>query len=153
MALGSGAAYAGFLLVSDRLLAKVDALVLSALVITGAAVTTTIVATAAGESPATVSGPALGWIVAIALVSTVFAVTAGYAGIERVGPTTASILFTVEPPVTVGLAALVFGESLASGQLAGGALVVSAVLLLTVRRRARSRRPAGAIGAAEPAPG
>ena len=154
MALGSGAAYACFLLVSDRLLGRLDPLVLSALVTTGAGVTTTAAAVATGHSPATLSAGALGWIVAIALISTVFAVGTGYAGIKRVGPTTASILFTVEPPVTVALAAIVFGETLAGVQLLGGALVLSAVVLLTVRRSlARERAPARPIAAVEAAAG
>jgi drug/metabolite transporter (DMT)-like permease len=58
-----------------------------------------------------------------------------FAGLDRVGPTTASILSTVEPVVTVLLAFLVFGETLAAVQLAGGALVVAAVLALAVRVR------------------
>jgi drug/metabolite transporter (DMT)-like permease len=47
-----------------------------------------------------------------------------------VGPTVASILSTVEPVVTVGLAFLAFGEVLSPGQLLGGALVLGSVLLL-----------------------
>jgi drug/metabolite transporter (DMT)-like permease len=149
MALGSGAAYACFLLVSDRLLGRLHPLMLSALVTTGAGVVCTIAATAAGSAPVTLSAPALGWIVALALISTVLAVSTAYAGLERVGPTTASILFTIEPPVTVALAAVVFGETLAGVQLLGGALVLSAVVLLAARRGEREPRATRAIAAAE----
>jgi drug/metabolite transporter (DMT)-like permease len=135
--------------VSDRLLGRLHPLALSALVTTGAGIMCTIAATAAGHSPATLSAPALGWIVAIALVSTVLGLVTAYAGLKRVGPTTASILFTVEPPVTVALAAVVFGETLAGLQLLGGALVLSAVVLLAARRGERKPRPARAIAAAE----
>ena len=55
----------------------------------------------------------------------------------RVGPTTASILATVEPLVTVVLAFLVFGETLGPVQLVGGALVLAAVLVLNLRRPRR----------------
>ena len=58
------------------------------------------------------------------------AILAFFAGLARVGPTTASILSTLEPVVTVALAALVFGESLGAVQLAGGALVLAAVVVL-----------------------
>jgi hypothetical protein len=44
-------------------------------------------------------------------------------------PTTTSILATVEPLVTVRLAFVVFGETLGTVQLAGGALVLAAVLV------------------------
>jgi drug/metabolite transporter (DMT)-like permease len=61
-----------------------------------------------------------------------------FAGLERVGPTTASILSTVEPVVTVLLAFVAFGEVLSTPQLLGGALVLGAVLVLhdkAIRRR------------------
>ena len=70
------------------------------------------------------------------------AVSLFFAGLKRVGPTTASILSTVEPVVTVGLAFVVFGELLGALQLLGGALVVGAVLVLA------SYRPRDAMGGA-----
>jgi drug/metabolite transporter (DMT)-like permease len=57
-----------------------------------------------------------------------------------VGPSNASILSTFEPPVTVVLAFLVFGEHLGAVQLAGGALVLSAVVLLQARATGTARR-------------
>ena len=63
-----------------------------------------------------------------------------FAGLRRVGPTTASILSTAEPVTTVVLAFVVFGESLGAVQLVGGALVVGAVFV-------RARRPGGSHGA------
>ena len=83
-----------------------------------------------------------GWLAGIAVVSTVAAVSLFFAGLKRVGPTTASILSTVEPVVTVVLAFLVFGELLGVLQLVGGALVIAAVLVLG------SYRPREAIGGA-----
>jgi drug/metabolite transporter (DMT)-like permease len=51
----------------------------------------------------------------------------------------------VEPLVTVVLAFLVFGERLGPVQIAGGALVLSAVLVLRLRRvRVLGRRAAWA---------
>ena len=63
-------------------------------------------------------------------MSTVGAIGLFFAGLRRVGPTTASILSTVEPLVTVALAFAIFGESLGALQLAGGALVLGAVLMV-----------------------
>ena len=68
-----------------------------------------------------------GWIGAIALVSTVGAILAFFAGLARVGPSAAAILSVFEPVVTVALAAAAFGESLAA--------------VPARRRRARARRP------------
>jgi len=78
---------------------------------------------------------ATGWaaLAAIALVSTVVAILAFFAGLKRVGPSVASVVSTLEPVVTVALAWLLLGESLAPLQFAGGALVLLAAVLLAVR--------------------
>ena len=79
------------------------------------------------------------------MVSTVAAIGLFFAGLRLAGPTTASILATVEPLVTVLLAFLVFGETLGPVQIAGGVLVLSAVLVLRLRPvRAIRRRAAWA---------
>jgi drug/metabolite transporter (DMT)-like permease len=87
---------------------------------------------------------AAGWlaIVTIALVSTVLAITLFFAGLERIGPTRASTLSTLEPVVTVTLAAIVLGETIAPVQLVGGALILTAVIVLA--RAAGELRGAGA---------
>ena len=86
------------------------------------------------------SATGFAWLAGLALVSTVGAVALFFAGLRRVGPTAASILSTLEPVVTVALAFAVFGESLGPAQLAGGALVLLAVLAV----RAPARQPIGA---------
>ena len=70
------------------------------------------------------------WLVTLALVSTVGAIIFFFAGLARLGPSVASILSILEPVVTVGLAAAVFGESLSAGQLLGGLLVLAAVVVV-----------------------
>jgi drug/metabolite transporter (DMT)-like permease len=84
-----------------------------------------------------VSGPRLpatdgGWlaVLAIVLVATVIPIVTFLAGLERVGPTNAAMLSTLEPAVTVLLAAVLLGESLRPVTLVGGSLVLTAVLLL-----------------------
>ena len=89
-----------------------------------------------------------GWLVAVALVSTVGAIILFFAGLARVGPSVASILSVLEPVVTIGLAAAVFGESLSRAQLLGGALVLAAVVVVQwpVRRPPAARPPDGRSG-------
>ena len=74
-----------------------------------------------------------GWIntVGIVLVATVIPVVAFLAGLERIGPTSAAMLSTLEPVVTVLLAAWIFGERLQSIALFGGGLILIAVIMLT----------------------
>src|SRR5215218_2811954 len=94
MGFGAAVAYTAYILTGDRVAAGVSPFALAALVR---------------------GGPELGfgaegfaWIGAIALVSTVGAILAFFAGLARVGPSAASILSTVEPVVTVALAAAAF---------------------------------------------
>ncbi len=130
-ALGLGAAvvYSAYILISDGVTARVGPLALSTLVCTGAATTLTLVGLAGGGLDlGALSTAGLGWIAAIALVSTVGAVGLFFAGLARVGPSTASILSTLEPVVTVVLAFVAFGTTLGPAQLAGGALVLAAAV-------------------------
>ncbi len=74
-----------------------------------------------------------GWLVVagIIFISTVIPVTAFLAGLERIGPTNAAMLSTIEPIVTVFLAAWLFGEVLQPLVLIGGGLILAAVVILT----------------------
>jgi len=145
LALSAAVVYTTYILVSQGVAARVAPQVLSALVCTGAAVSLTVGAALLGQlRPGALSASGWGWLACIALVSTVAAITLFFAGLKRVGPTTASILATVEPVVTVLLAFVVFGERLGALQLVGGALVVSAVPVLNARRRNRALVPATA---------
>jgi drug/metabolite transporter (DMT)-like permease len=134
LGLGAAVVYSTYILVSDGVVGRISPTVLSALVCSGATVTLTAGSTALGQfRPEQVTAVGWGWLAAIAAVSTVLAIGLFFAGLERVGPTTASILAMVEPLVTVMLAFLVFGETLGPVQIVGGALVLSAVLVLQLR--------------------
>jgi drug/metabolite transporter (DMT)-like permease len=138
--------YSTYVLTSAGVAERVGPLLLSALVCTGAATTLTLVGVAGGAvHPGDVSAAGFGWLAGIALVSTVGAISLFFAGLQRVGPTTASILSTAEPLTTVVLAYLAFGESLAPVQLAGGALVLGAVLVLSVPAGRARARPAWSV--------
>jgi drug/metabolite transporter (DMT)-like permease len=142
LGLTAGVVYTGYILVGDRVVAGVPPIPLTTLVCCGA-FTTYAVASAVRGGPSFGFGPAgWGWLVAVALVSTVASILLFFAGLARVGPSVASILSVLEPVVTVGSAAAVFGESLSPVQLAGGALVLAAVLVVqwpSAPRRASSR--------------
>jgi drug/metabolite transporter (DMT)-like permease len=139
LALGSAVAYCAYILVSDVVLQRADPFLLAALVATGATVTFTLAGLASG-SLAPGAGGAQGLVLAaaIALVATVLPITAFFAGMQRVGPSTASIVSTFEPAVTVALAVVVLGEGFGPLQLVGGVLVLAAIVVL--QRRARGAR-------------
>jgi drug/metabolite transporter (DMT)-like permease len=135
VALGIGAAcvYSVYILVSDGIAGRVRPQVLATLVCTGAAVTLLLGSIALGEfHPGGLTVAGWGWLLCLAAVSTVGAISLFFAGLERVGPTMAAILSTVEPLVTVLLAFVVLGERLGAIQLLGGALVLAAVVPATI---------------------
>ncbi len=74
-----------------------------------------------------------GWlaILGIIVVSTIIPVVTFLAGLERIGPTNAAMLSTLEPIVTVLLAAWLFGDKLLPIVMLGGGLILVAVILLT----------------------
>ncbi|MCW3065133.1 MAG: family transporter, partial [Solirubrobacterales bacterium] len=141
LALSAAVVYAVYIPVAHRVTADADPLAMAASVAGGAAVAFTAAGLVSGRLAVGFSAAAWGWVTAMALVSTVVAVAAFLGGLARVGPGRAAILSTVEPPVTVTLAFLVFGESLGLAQLLGGALVLAAVLVLQVRSRGRGPSP------------
>jgi drug/metabolite transporter (DMT)-like permease len=138
LALGAAIAYAAYVLVSDRLLGTTEPLVLATMLCAGAATAFALGGAATGslEPPRASTLLVVG---AIALVATVLPIAAFLGGVHRVGPSRATILGTIEPPVTIALSALVFGERLGVVQLLGAGLVVSGVVILQVRRRPKLR--------------
>jgi drug/metabolite transporter (DMT)-like permease len=135
VALGLGAAlvYSAYILVSDPITRRVRPQLLATLVCTGAAATLLAGSIALGEfRPGELTAAGWGWLLCLAAVSTVTAISLFFAGLERVGPTMAAILSTVEPLVTILLAFVVLGERLGAMQLLGGALVLAAVVPATV---------------------
>jgi len=132
LAAGAAVVYTAYILVGDRTTTDVPPLALAALVCTGAFGTflaATLIRGTTSQLTA-ITGPGWLWLVALALVSTVAAILLFFAGLARVGPSVASILSILEPVVTVTSAALVFGEHLSPLQCLGGAVVLSAVLIV-----------------------
>jgi drug/metabolite transporter (DMT)-like permease len=84
------------------------------------------------------------------LVSSAVPMGALWCGVQRVGAANASIIASVEPAITVTLAALLLGEHLRDVQLLGGGLVVGAVVLLNARRAGAAER-SGSVRSDEPA--
>ncbi|MGH2841382.1 MAG: DMT family transporter [Solirubrobacteraceae bacterium] len=154
LALGAALAYSTYILITDGIVARIDAFLLGALVSTGAAATFVAAGAVSGSLHFTSGGWI--WIVAIALASTVLPISTFVLGLERVGAATAAIVSTVEPVVTVALAVALYGDALGALQLAGGAFVLAGVIALQVSRpgRAASSVPdhgAPALPAAAPA--
>ena len=134
--------YTAYILVGDRLLTGVAPLPLTALVCCGTATTYVVASIVRGGPSLHVGVAGWGWLVTLALVSTVGAILLFFAGLALVGPSVAAILSILEPVITVSLAAVIFGESLTHGQLLGGALVLVAVVVIQWPSAGRGLRSA-----------
>jgi drug/metabolite transporter (DMT)-like permease len=134
-ALAAALVYTVYILASEPVLADTDPLSLAALVCAGGAATYLVAGTVSGTLAFTFDPIGWLWLAGIVGVSTVAAIVLFFAGLARVGPSRASIISTVEPLVTVGLAFAVFGERLGPTQLVGGGLVLASVVLLQTHRR------------------
>lgn len=142
LGLSAAAIYAVYIVVGSRITPRAGSLPSAAVVMVGAAtVYGVLVLVQRPAFPATAGS----WtaVVALAVVSTVLAITTFFAGMERLGAADTSTLSTLEPAVTVALAAVVLGERVNGVQLAGGALILVAVLILARATPPDARRVPG----------
>lgn len=135
LGLAAALIYSVYIVVGARLTPGVPPMATTTIVCAAAAlvyVGVAVVRTSIGVPPR-MPGDAIGWLslFGIALLSTVVAILAFFAGLQRLGAAQASMLSTLEPVVTVVLAALLLGEQIGLAQAVGGGLILAGVLWLT----------------------
>ncbi|WP_334186456.1 DMT family transporter [Noviherbaspirillum sp.] len=128
----AAAVYAVYILIGGRVTRDIQPLAGTLVVMATAAVANGALAVAGGQSLPTGASTWLA-IGAISLFSTVIAVGALLAGIRHIGPAQASIISTLEPVITLCLGALLLGETIGTGQVVGGVMVLGAVVMLARR--------------------
>jgi len=140
MAVAAAAIYSVYIIVGTNVMKHVSVVQSSTVIFASAGFIFGILAAIKG--PHLPTGNA-GWfaMLGIILIATVIPVVAFLAGLDRIGPTNAAMLSTLEPVVTVLLAAWLFQERLNTTSLLGGALILLAVILLT-RHELREIKPA-----------
>ena len=130
LALSAAVIYSVYIIVGAGVMQQVSPVQSSTVIFASAGLVYGILAAINGAHwPASTNGWAT--VAAMALVATVIPVATFLAGLKRIGPTDASMLSTLEPVVTVLLAAWLFGERLQLVTLLGGGLILAAVILLT----------------------
>jgi len=134
LALGAALIYAGYITLGARITRNIDPLRATTVICLAAAGAFTLIALARAQMdlptrfPATLSG----WsgLLGVAILSTVVAVMAFFGGLKRLGAAQAAMLSTLEPVVTLALAAWLLSESLTAWQTLGGATTLAGVLWL-----------------------
>jgi drug/metabolite transporter (DMT)-like permease len=113
-----------------------EAAAATALIMTATAATYWLSALALDRPVLPADVPAAAWpgLIGVGVVSTFIAIQGFYAGAQRVGAAQAALISTVEPLWTIVLAAILFGERLGPMQLAGGALILAAVVIAQLSR-------------------
>ncbi len=138
LAVAAATIYSVYIIVGAQVMKHVSAVQSSAVIFAAAGMTSGVLMVANGPHlPATGAGWAA--ITSMVLIATVLPVATFLAGIERIGPTNAAMLSTLEPVVTVLLAAVWLNETLQPLTWLGGGLILSAVLLLTQRELRRTQ--------------
>ena len=134
--------YAIYILLGSRIVRRSGSIGSTSIIIASTAGVYAIIAPFHGLA---FPGSALGWIavIAIALISTVISFVTFFAGLKRIGPTTASTLSTFEPIVAVALAAIVLGETITPVQALGGLLILIAVVILSRKEMRRDKAANG----------
>jgi drug/metabolite transporter (DMT)-like permease len=127
-AIASPTIYTGYILSGERVMSTTPAVAASAVIMSGAALAFCVLA-ALNHQLALPRSPG-GWAVGvgIALFPTMLAISLFLAGLPRIGAARAALLSTWEPVVTVLLAVVVLGDRLGLVQVAGGVLVLLAVV-------------------------
>jgi len=122
--------YSAYILIGSRVLKEEQPYGAATVVMLSAAVVFGLAALLSSPSFPTTSS---GWLAVgpIAVFSTVVAIVGFFIGVRILGASDAATLSTLEPVVTIALAAVFLGETLQPLQLVGAAIVLGAVVWLT----------------------
>lgn len=135
LVLASAAWYAAYIIASDRFVHSVGPWVSTTWIAAGAGSSFLLAGLFTGTFEPGLSLSTAAIILGMVLLSTIMALGTFLAGVRIVGPTTASLLSTLEPVFTVVLAMVILQEHLSTIQVSGGFLVLVAVVLLTLPGR------------------
>ena len=138
LALGSAMSFALYLLASQRVVTRTDAMVNAAWVAFGASLSLTV----QGAMTGGLRDPGSSWWLMLANgVATAAAFSLMFAALGRLGASRTAVVMTLEALSAVVLGALLLGETIGPVQLVGGAAILAAVVLIS------SARPAAELAA------
>ena len=149
LALIAGAFFAGYLLATERVRAGMDTLTFSTLAIVGSAVTLLLVCLATGAPLGGFSGRTWATLFGLGLISQLGAYFALVHALGHLPATVTSVGLLAQVPLTALLAIPLLGESVSLVQIAGGAVVLAGIYVVTIAGDQEGRRDAPAAVRAE----
>lgn len=135
LVLGSAVAYAGYLMLSGRPIAAMGSMLFTAIAMSAACVAVLTHALAGqGAAVFDISWGALGWMAAVALISTVLAAFLQSEAIARLGAARSSIVGSLGPLLTSIAAVVMLGEPFGVYHVAGLTLATAGMIVLSRKR-------------------
>jgi drug/metabolite transporter (DMT)-like permease len=133
---GAALSFALYILISGRYVQRIGSTRLTAYVMSSACVATAIhfAATHHGITAFELPLPIYGITIVMAIFSTVIPAFLLNAGMQRIGTNSTSIISSVGPVLTLFLAYVLLGETLTVVQVAGTALVIAGVVIVSTRK-------------------
>jgi drug/metabolite transporter (DMT)-like permease len=135
LGLAVGFTYAAYLVASEKILAEVDSILATAVLMCASAIVYWIAALLGGsaglgghKAPEVLG--TIGWLLGLSVVATVIPIACILAAVRKMGASDASLVSTLEPVLTIALSAIFIGERFGLAQFVGGALILAAVLAL-----------------------
>ncbi|HBV96046.1 MAG: hypothetical protein JL50_05395 [Peptococcaceae bacterium BICA1-7] len=132
LALGASLAYTVYLLYGKKIVGRHSPLVVTAYVLSFAAVGFTGYGLASGGINTVLPAATWLWIISVAVISTCLGILFLFAGLKMLEAGRASIISTFEVVVTVCFSALLLGESMTVFQAAGGAMILAGIIILRI---------------------
>lgn len=140
LALMAALIYSVYILVSSKVVKAGSGIQSSAFIMLGAAVVFGAINLFVGFEPPTEFSGFIA-VAMIALVCTVLALGAFFEGMERTGPTIASLVSILEPFVTVIASVIILSEKITANLIIGGGLVLASLLITILPNREKAARP------------
>jgi drug/metabolite transporter (DMT)-like permease len=125
--------YGIYLVAGEKIVSRLDPLFATTNVMTATALVYWVLTLASGSFRLPGSTAALFGILGVGTLGTVVPIMTLFAAMRRIGAADSSLISTVEPLFTIILSALLIGERLTGMQLAGGAVILGAVLVLNMK--------------------
>lgn len=139
LALMAALFYSAYILISSRAVRPGKGIESSAFIMLGASLVYGMLNIFAGfEPPHDI--PGLAAVVMIALVSTALAFWGFFAGMEKVGPTTASFISTLEPVTSVLASLVILCEKITANVVIGGLLVLSSLFVTLLGGKEKNKK-------------
>ena len=130
LAFGAAVVYSVYIILGRRISAHVPPLLASATISAFAALSFLIYGGSTGTLQFALPGDAWLVVLGVVLFSTILAMGAFFAGIDRIGSTRASILSTIEPVITIAFSVALFQEKMSWLQGIGALLILTGTILV-----------------------